>query len=258
MATTDESETREVSPRPALDVLHADQQRLLFEGDHRRTPPIEPFVDGFETRREVVTWWQAAAVRTFGHIAEQWEAADLSRDRALLDHLTGDSESAATQRQRILDAIVLPACQDAFNHLKAAAVERLPGENETDGFDYRDVDPQKEEHPAMRPAHAVLDRRQHEALARLWGGFEDRMAAEAWLHDLVPATHGALDREIGRNLMADRTARTHLIDGDSREAAQYRERLAIGVLLPAFAEAAKSLQGGAATQTETQSHWKQG
>ena len=56
--------------RPALEVLDRDQDRLLYEGDARRDPPIVPLSKGFATYWEALVWYQAAGVRTLGHVED--------------------------------------------------------------------------------------------------------------------------------------------------------------------------------------------
>ncbi|OYR79123.1 hypothetical protein DJ72_14340 [Halorubrum distributum] len=71
--------------RPALPTLQHDQRVLLeptadSELDHGLR-------DGFPNRRVAIEWYQAAIVRTLGHITERWEPVALLRDRTLLTAL---------------------------------------------------------------------------------------------------------------------------------------------------------------------------
>lgn len=72
-ATTDDDlpEPPEPSPQPrvAVDVLQRDQRAILFDGDGDRTPPIQPLAAGFASLQAALNWWQAASVRTFGHLS---------------------------------------------------------------------------------------------------------------------------------------------------------------------------------------------
>ena len=234
--TTNAAAGQTTFPQFALDVLDQHQETIRVEL-HR----------GFRDRREVVDWWQRAAVMTFGHIAEEWPAQSLLHDRALLRYLVGDDRVSRRARGRYHSQWVEPACNDAYNHLKTEAVERLP----EDGQDpLQDIDPTGVDDPAMRPAFASLDRRQEECLQTLWGGFADRDALSAWVHSLNAASYGEIEREFARELMQDRTAVRYLLDRREQEAAIYRVRLAIDELLPAFAAAAKRLQAGEKTPQE--------
>jgi hypothetical protein len=235
--TTDGADGNDNFPQPALDVLQHDQDEVRTE-----------LLDGFQNRRKIINWWQSAAVVTFGHIADEWPAIDLLRDRAMLHFLVGDSKTAATQRFRYYAGVVDPACIDAFNHLAGQAVERLPsGESSRD---YRSINPETQTDTAMRPGFSVLDDRQQAVLSALWGGFRTREKLAEWLHELTPATYGEIDRTVARSFTSDRVARKYLLDTSSRDAVQYRERLAIAELLPAFATAAKRLQAGESTDDE--------
>jgi len=66
-----EAESKTHKPRttrPALDVLDHDQDRLLYHGHAHRDPPIRAISDGFRSHWEVLTWYQAAGIRTLGHV----------------------------------------------------------------------------------------------------------------------------------------------------------------------------------------------
>ena len=227
---TTDAITRTTFPKVALDVLDQNQDTIRDE-----------LLCGFTDRRAIVDWWQRAGVMTFGHIAEEWPPSSLLQDRTLLAHLVRDDRISARARERYHAQWVEPACNDAYNHLKTEAVERLPD----DGHDpLAGIDATQIEDPAMRPAFAALNERQQECLETLWGGFRDREALSTWLHSLNSATYGEIDRDFSRQLMQDRVAVQYLLTTREQEAAIYRVRLAIGELLPAFATAAKRLQAG--------------
>ena len=230
-------------PKIALDVLDQNQDTIRNE-----------LLSGFEDRREIVDWWQRAAVMTFGHLGEEWPPDSLLQDRALLSHLVRDDRISARARERYHTQWVEPACNDAYNHLKTEAVERLPedGRNPLEG-----IDPTKIDDPAMRPAFAALNERQQECLQTLWGGFESRERVSKWLHGLNSATYGEVDRGFSRQLTQDRVAVKYLLNTREQEAAIYRVRLAIGELLPAFATAAKRMQAGESAREDSEtSDWE--
>lgn len=227
---TTEAIDKTAFPKIALDVLDQNQDTIRNE-----------LLSGFADRRAIVDWWQRAAVMTFGHLAEEWPPDSLLQDRALLTHLVRDDRISARARERYHAQWVEPACNDAYNHLKTEAVERLP---EDEDSAVAGIDPEQIEDPAMRPAFAALNERQQECLETLWGGFESREAVSEWLHGLNSATYGEIDRTFSRQLTQDRVAVKYLLTTREQEAAIYRVRLAIGELLPAFATAAKRLQAG--------------
>lgn len=216
--------------QPALDVLDDDQDELRQE-----------LLAGFDNLTEIINWWQSAAVLTFGHIEDEWPAVDLLRDGAMMTFLTEESRVAEAERLRYQTELLAPACNDAYNHLKTQAVERLPTSEEGDSF--TEIDTASQDDPAMRPAFSVLDDRQQQALDDLWGGFESPSAVSSWLHDLNAASYGEIDRETARAFVSDQVTRARLLDQTS-DARLYRKRLAIAELLPAFALAAKRLQAG--------------
>ena len=221
-------------PKVALDVLDANQDDIRTD-----------LLAGFSDRRDAVEWWQRATVLTFGHLADEWSARALLHDRTLLRFLVRSTPIARRARERYHAKWLEPACNQAYNHLKTEAVERLP----TNDDDPReDIDPDAIEDPAMRPAFTTLNDRQQQCLDTLWNGFESRDALSPWLHSLNAATYGEIDREFWRRVTEDRVAMRYLLEQHDQEALVYRVRLAIADLLPAFATAAKRLRAGEATQ----------
>jgi len=233
-----DADERDIWTQPALDVLDDDQGELR-----------EELLGGFGCLTEVINWWQSAAVLTFGHIDDEWPAVDLLRDGAMLTFLTEDSQVAEAERLRYQTELFAPSCNDAYNHLKERAVERLPTSD--DGETFADIETAAQDDPAMRPAFSILDDRQQQALTDLWGGFEDTAALSEWLHDLNAASYGEIDRETARSLTSDPVTKEFLLDQDSRDGRLFRKRLAITELLPAFALAAKRLQAGESTDNDT-------
>jgi len=265
VATTDDrkvddvvdDETEEVrTTRSAVDVLRHDQRRLLFDGDPTREPPIEAWVDGFTEPRAVINWWQAAAVRTFGRIDEVLPAEKLPADRMLWASLLGTHDDGEQFRRRILRKWLRPICTAAWRTLDGQATERLSHADDSERVGWHDIEPDREEHIAMRPAHSRLDTNQGLVLAELWGGFDDERELDRWLHRLPPATSGFHDPSLATRL-TEPPAETRLLD-DDRDAKTWRLRFAMGKLLPAFADAAAALQGEEVTKSERKLEWRQG
>lgn len=237
--------------RVAVDVLERDQRAVLFDGEPERNPPISPVADGFDSRRELINWWQAACVRSFGHLAEPYPARQIRADKALTEALTASDPTPGQQhqRQRVREH-VMAACTDAYRDLEQRAHEWLPGDEGPDGgkSDYRRIDPDSQQHIAMRPAFSRLDTGQARILARLWGGFEDRNAVVRWTHRLpaVADFSELLEGEpnVTEWLVTDRAALEKLTD-QTKSGREWRERFASVALLPAFAVRARRLQGGA-------------
>ncbi len=183
MATSDwreeDEERRHRTTRPALDVLDRDQDRLLYEGDRRRSPVIQPLSDGFDTLWLALAWYQAAAIRTLGHVEAVLEPEDLMPEAAVMQHLlrpTADEDSQYVRR-RLVEHMD-DACDLAYRQFRERANERV-NMNEEDGETYEDLDPDEERNPLMRPAFRKLDSGQAGALEELWPGFDDREALGA-------------------------------------------------------------------------------
>ncbi len=167
------------STRPALDVLDRDQDRLLYDGDTGRLPEIEPLVDGFSSYWMALTWYQAAGIRTLGHVERVIEPSDFMPEATIMDHLLLPKASEESQyvRTRLVEALD-DACDLAYRQFRERANERI-GTDDTDQT-YDQVDPEKEKNPLMRPAFRELDQAQAGALLSLWEGFENRQAVGRW------------------------------------------------------------------------------
>ncbi|WP_181685829.1 hypothetical protein [Halorhabdus salina] len=231
------------SPRPALQRLQLDQRALVdadlsdrFDVDLRR---------GFESRRDVIEWYQRAVVRTLGYIEDWIAPSQLVQDRSMLSNLiVSDRRSAwaddpvslataASVRRRLESNVVIPACSRAYNDLRKRAGEYIDSESEQT---LEDIDPTEQENPAMRPGFAHVDAAQQQALSILWGGFENEDVLHDWLHWLDEPCNGAQDDDLAASIRRDRTAMRYLLTNDSERALarRYRERFAIVKLLPAF------------------------
>jgi len=242
--------------RPALPTLQHDQRALL---DPRPNDDLEHGLrGGFPDRRAAITWYQAAIVRSLGHITDQWDPVDLLSDRTLLSALiVGEErhefaadpltlEEAREYRQRLERVVVLPACNHAYNTLRKSAGEYPEDVRESNH------DPEGQDFVAMRPAYQVADRQQRRALERLWGGFNSIDDLQSWLHDLDEPTNGALEADLAARVGRDQVAIAHFLDRVDAESAleadrlaqKFRERFAVAKLLPAFAEGISRLEAG--------------
>lgn len=249
------------STRPSLDTLQHDQRTMIYAGQPEREPPLQPLVDGFRSRRELINWYQAATVRTFGHLPKRMAPSDLVRDRALVESLTEPRPHADEGRKwihaRVVEAIVLPACGTAYRHLRDKSSERTSATQYSDEENWDDIDPTDEEHIGMRPAYSRLDLEQAAVLSELWGGFRSRMELSEWLHSLHPATYGTFGGADAATLLNDEFE-VEMFLSDGAQPRVERERFAILMLLPAFADAARRLRAGEQSETEPDNTWRDG
>jgi hypothetical protein len=249
--------------RPALPKLQQDQRALIDQDTAQEVGGGFALRAGFPNRRELINWYQRAAVRTLGHIGDDWPAVDLGRDRTLLSAtITSgarytwsddplDPDDAREYRRRLETQVVLPACNRAYNDLRKTAGEYI----DHDQFDLGDIDPLDQDHVAMRPGFENLDRQQSHALGRLWGGFETRDGLFDWVHWLDKPSNGAVADDLASRLDRDPVATKHLLSAgvDQESARRWREHFAIVELLPAFVEGVERLEAGElAKQTTTE------
>lgn len=228
--------------RPALDVLDRDQDRLLYAGDPKRSPPIEPLADGFSTYWSALTWYQAAGIRTLGHVDEVLEPSDMLPLSSVLKYLFSSEETAEAKyvRMRTVESLS-DACGLAYREFRERANERVES---ADGEELKNVDPDKERNPLMRPAFRRLDRSQAGALIELWEGFEDRQAVGRWVRSLAVPTNGETPEGFLGDIVSSQTLLEALLDTESRAAKMTRYRFAVSAILPAFLSAARTLHGG--------------
>lgn len=239
--------------RPALDVLDRDQDRVLYEGDTTRHPEIQPLVDGFETYWMAVVWYQAAAVRTLGHVERVLKPADFMPESGVMDHLLRPraTRDSAYVRTRLVEALD-DACDLAYRQFRERANERIGTDETTRTYDQ--VDPEKEKNPLMRPAFRKMDQQQVGALESLWVGFDDRQALGQWVRGLAMPSHGNKPQGLMAEIVASAPLLEALLDQESVDAQLTRYRFAVDVVLPQFLDAARSLHGGEHTDAATQSH----
>lgn len=222
--------------RVAVSTLQHDQHRVLFEGDERREPPIPPLEDGFDSRRQFINWWQAASVRTLGHLSKAVPASVTVSAKSLITALCTDDPDDAQEwlRTRLIEK-TQEACQVAQNDLEKRSTEWLSGVDD-DSMDWLGIDAGEQAFVAMRPAYSEVDSGQAACLRRLWRGFDDREAIVAWANKLstIASFDEVLDDPLVRYIIRDAHGR-RMLKADTEEGQRYRERFAATKLLPAFA-----------------------
>lgn len=242
MATSSEpseSEFNWVKPvRPSLSVLQDDQRALIRPVDTDRYTDEYHLRIGFPHRRAAIEWYQRAIVRTFGHIADDVGIDTQLTYGPLLDWLipgrAGETGTPRLGREQFEAEVLLPACNRAYNELRKVAGEYI---DDDDGRAWTDLDPEGQQHVAMRPGFQRLDAMQAKALGELWGGFPNREALFNWLHGLDEPTNGAVREDIAALVNRSQLATELLLENyrPERKARFFREEFAIRLLLPAFA-----------------------
>ncbi len=234
------------SRRPALIALSADIERLAGE-----------LVDGFESRRAIITWSQELAPRVLGEIPDQFfrDLADAFKrsgehERTLLAALLDlparsrelDHSAAVRLRRRIADRVLAPAYRRAFRRLRTKATEYVD-EAGSDSAHH----PGKQRYIAMRPALSELDRYQQRALTELLDGrVETADDLRRWTILLEIATHGEIADEIIDRSLEEPSTRSMLTDLNPESATnRARELYLQRFVLPAFNAGVRSLRGKA-------------
>lgn len=238
---TDDNELVDKRVKPALLALLHDQAELL-------NSDTEPDLrGGFDSRRELIGWYQRASVRTLGHISETWKPRDCIADSALVNGATSSGKFTGGRGQwyrRVLESThVQPAFSEAYEEMRDVAKEYVQRPEEGDrSSPGKDLDPSSQAYLAMRPGFQVLDKQQQRALSDLWGGFESVEAVQDWIHALNAPTNGEIDSSLASLIVSDETAMERLVyDADADRSRRYREALAATVVLPAFVDGVRSI-----------------
>lgn len=237
--------TERRTTRRALDVLDRDQDRLLYSGDEAREPEIKPLSDGFATAYEALVWYQAAGIRTLGNVGAVVAPEHMLPMSGLLERLVGDETTEGQYvRTRLVERLD-DACDLAYREFRERANEQLdeaprPADEES-----------RETNPLMRPAFRRLDETQAAALDSLWSGFDDREDLGRWVRSLSAPTQGAKPEGLLESIVSSPVLLEALTERSSREATAVRYRFAVGMVLPSFFEAARSLNGSERSEVET-------
>lgn len=238
--------TERRTTRRALDVLDTDQYRLLYSGDSHRDPEIKPLTNGFETWKEALIWYQAAGVRTLGHVEKVIKPGDMLPLSGLLERLVdNDSREARYVRIRLVESLD-EACDLAYKQFRERANEQLDEAPRPDGEDT------KERNPLMRPAFRHLDQTQAAALDSLWSGFRSREEIGRWVRRLSAPTAGEKPAGLLEDIISSPVLLDALTDRSSTQAATVRYRFAVGIVLPSFFRAARSLHGSERSEIDSE------
>ena len=257
MTEENSEQTEPRTTRPALDVLDRDQDRLLYDGDINRDPPIQPLTDGFDDPLQALLWYQAAGVRTLGHVKKVIEPTAMLPARSLMHLITvNDDRGSVYFRQRLVEKLD-QACDLAYKQFRERAGERVERD---DGDTWEDVDPDQESNPLMRPAFRKLDQQQAAALLDLWDGFDDRVALGRWVRNLSAPTNGEKPQRFLDVIVSDPVMLDALLNQSDQEAKLTRYRFAVKFVMPAFLSAARHLTGSERSDSpdEESSSWSKG
>lgn len=242
--------------RPALEVLDRDQDRLLYEGDTRRTPEIQPLGGGFESFWMVLSWYQAAGIRTLGQVEKVLKPKDIMPESGVFEHLVLplSNQDSAYVRRRLVEELD-GACDEAYRQFRERANERV-GSDEDRTFENIDVD--EERNPLMRPVFKRMDLAQAGALTSLWDGFDDRESIGRWVRSLSSVCNGEKPEGMMNAIVSSPPLMEALLSKHSQSARLTRYRFAVNSVLPAFLAGARTLNGGEMSDTGGSNNWKQG
>jgi hypothetical protein len=184
---------------------------------------------GFEDREAVLAWAVGATGATLGrlpttfhHAVHEAFVTDVGGDRPpLLGGLCGDDAvvpqaTARDMRERLTARLFAPAASRAVRTLREDAQEVAPSRDESG------VDPEREQHAAMRPSLSEIETHQERALTALLAGFESIDALLAWGDVLDLATHGEIPDEYLASVASSPVTRQLLVveDADRHRAAR--------------------------------------
>lgn len=245
--------------RASIDVLDRQQDRLLygdrFDGAGVRGGDVPPLTEGFDSLWQAVLWYQAAGVRTLGHIADVFAPYRLLSDRRTQQALVWDTKADRYLRLRLAERVD-EACNPAYRTFYRRAEERVTKGDDTSEISYEQVDPDKQKYIGMRPSFSKLDQVQATKLRSLRAGFDSRPKLSRWVRELRPATVGTLSDDLMDDLLSSRSMTAALLCKETaqadRETREFqRLQFAINELLPGYVAAARQLNGSERHRTKS-------
>lgn len=257
---SDAERPRSNTTRASIDVLDRQQDRLLygdrFDDEGVRGGDVPPLIQGFASLWGAVLWYQAAGVRTLGHITDVFAPSRLLSDRRTQQALVENTKADRYLRLRLAERVD-EACNPAYRTFYRRAEERVSsGEQRSTEISYEDVDPDRQKYIGMRPSFTKLDQVQATKLRLLRDGFDSRTALSRWVRELRPATVGTLSDDLMDELASSRSMMAAMLGEESEHAdAETREfqrlQFAVNELLPGYVAAARQLDGSERHQTKS-------
>ena len=246
--------------RASIDVLDRQQDRLLYgdriDGGGVRGGEVAPLIEGFDSLWQAVLWYQAAGVRTLGHIADVFAPYRLLSDRRTQQALIGETRADRYLRLRLAERVD-EGCNPAYRTFYRRAEERVTkGDDSTSEISYEQVDPDKQKYIGMRPSFSKLDQIQATKLRSLRAGFESRPELSRWVRELRPATVGTLADDLMDDLLSSRSMMAAMLrketpQADSGTREFQRLQFAVNELLPGYVAAARQLNGSERHRTKS-------
>lgn len=231
--------------KPALQTLLVNQAALM-DVDHSESAAVDHSIrSGFPDLRRLIEWYQRAAVRTVGEIAEDWEPFDCIGDSTLRSCMIDTDDDAKKRRYRLIveSTVVKPACNRGYRRLRSSAVEYVKAADQESRVTEHNLDPYSQASVAMRPGFQTLDDQQRRALDSLWGGFDDEYALADWLHSLNSPSNGEIADDIEPMTITDENALKHLVyESETSKATAFQAMFAASLVLPAFVDAVRSIE----------------
>jgi hypothetical protein len=228
--------------RPALETLARDQRDLIWS-----------FVNGFESRADLLKWCGEATISTMGQLDPTWHKERLMSGSELSCLIVDDAE-----RRRYVDAEdllnanlakefrlilasddLLPACQAGLKSIRWSTVERAADD---DDDNHQRVRLDDQDNPAMRPGIGETARRQQWVVDRALAGFESvEEIVEAWVPTAIQASYGEVDDDLASAFWRERPLREMFIERDDSTARWFRETFVATELVPPFNSAVEQL-----------------
>lgn len=256
---SDAETPRTTTTRASIDVLDRQQDRLLYgdrvDGKGVRDGDVPPLTRGFDSLWDAVLWYQAATVRTLGHIGDVFAPSRLLSDRRTQQALVENSDGDRYLRLRLAERVD-EACNPAYRTFYRRAEERVSADQESTEISYEEVDPDRQKYIGMRPSFSKLDQVQATKLRSLRVGFDSRTELSRWIRELRPATVGTLSDDLMDDLLSSRSMLAAMVGEPSAQADQetrefQRLQFAVTELLPGYVAAARQLDGSERHQTKS-------
>ncbi len=195
-------------------------------------------VDGFDTRREILEWSVGATGATLGRLPREWSVtlheSMITDTRTagrppLVGALLGvdgavPEGTARDLRERIAAETFSPAASRAVRTLREDAQEVAPSR------DGPAINPEREQHSAMRPSLSQIEQHQRRSIEALFQGFDSLEQLLSWGDVLDLATHGEIPDDYVSSLATDPTTTRLLVVEESETHREPREVIAAWLL----------------------------
>lgn len=230
-----------------------DGRRALAKLSEDQTTLLAHWMDGFDSRDDLLLWMQDVAINSLGQLRDDWfvdQLTDMAMLAALLEEPIGPitaedltNDAARSLRRDVAVKDLIGAFHAAQGGFRWTASERYDDEMQAADIDL------EEQHPAMRPVFSDVSDQQEWALRELLDGFDSLDEIVIWGQYVTKATYAEVGKDTIRQAYFDLTVRDWML-GETRRDHFYRQIWGAKYLLSGFNRQAAKLASRSAESVE--------